>query len=122
MERADELGIGGGVALAGGGELEQLLVHGRRVEHVERGAPVDLRVRERVGDDRVLLVDDFLSSGAAQEALMRLCGMAGSTPIGVTALLEKVFDSGRIKLSGFDVPVETLVRILDVENGQINIE
>ena len=88
------------------------------------GSHRELMVSKRHLDpeDRVLLVDDFLSSGAAQEAMMRLCGMAGSTPIGVTALLEKVFDSGRIKLSGYDVPVETLVRILDLENDQINIE
>lgn len=72
-------------------------------------------------DDRVLLVDDFLSSGSAQEALMRVVGMADATPIGVAVLLEKVWESGRIQLSGFDVQVESLVPIQDVDNGQINI-
>ena len=70
--------------------------------------------------DRVLLVDDLLSSGAAQEALLRIVGEAGCRPVGVAALIEKVYSAGRVGLSGFDVPVETLVRVLDVDGGTIN--
>ena len=75
------------------------------------------------GDEgiRVLLVDDFLSSGAAQEGLMRIVGQASATPIGVAVLLEKAYESGRMFLSGYDCNIESLVKVLDVENGVINV-
>ena len=72
-------------------------------------------------DDRVLIVDDFLSSGASQEALLRIIAEAGATPVGVGVLLEKVYDSGRQSLSGFDVPIHSLCRIASVESGVIQI-
>ena len=39
-------------------------------------------------EDRVLVVDDFLSSGAAQEALLRIISEAEATAVGVGVLLE----------------------------------
>ena len=39
--------------------------------------------------DRVLIVDDFLSSGASQEALLRIVGDSKATAVGVGVLLEK---------------------------------
>ena len=72
-------------------------------------------------DDRVLLVDDFLSSGAAQEALMRIVGQAEATPVGVAVLLEKQYEAGRMFLSGYGCNVESLVRVLDVNDGSINV-
>jgi xanthine phosphoribosyltransferase len=72
-------------------------------------------------DDRVLIVDDFLSSGASQEALMRIIFDAGATAVGVGVLLEKVYDSGRQSLSGFDVPIHSLCRVASVENGVIQL-
>lgn len=71
--------------------------------------------------DRVLVVDDFLSSGASQEALLRIVNEAEATAVGVGVLLEKVYDSGRQSLSGFDVPIESLCRIASVQNGIIQL-
>jgi xanthine phosphoribosyltransferase len=72
-------------------------------------------------EDRVLIIDDFLSSGAAQEALLRIVSDSGAEAVGVGVLLEKVYDSGRQSLSGFDVPVESLCRIASVQNGVIQL-
>lgn len=72
-------------------------------------------------DDRILIVDDFLSSGASQEALLRIISEAGAEAVGVAVLLEKVYDSGRQSLSGFDVPVESLVRVNSVNLGVIQL-
>jgi len=72
-------------------------------------------------DDRVLIVDDFLSSGASQEALLRIVFDAGATAVGVGVLLEKVYDSGRQSLSGFDVPIHSLCRIASVQSGVIQL-
>ena len=73
-------------------------------------------------DDRILIVDDFLSSGSSQVALMRIVSESGATAVGVAVLLEKVYDSGRQSLSGFDVPIHSLCRIASVSNGVIQLE
>lgn len=72
-------------------------------------------------DDRVLVIDDFLSSGSSQEALLRIIYEAGAKAVGVGVLLEKVYDSGRQSLSGFDVPVQSLCRVASVEGGVIQL-
>jgi xanthine phosphoribosyltransferase len=72
-------------------------------------------------DDRVLIVDDFLSSGSSQEALLRIINQAGATAVGVGCLLEKVYDSGRQSLSGFNLPIYSLCRIASVQSGVIQL-
>lgn len=74
-----------------------------------------------VEEDRVLIVDDFLSSGSSQEALLRIVSEAGATAVGVGVLLEKEYEAGRVSLSGFGVPVESIVRIASVKEGVIRI-
>jgi xanthine phosphoribosyltransferase len=70
-------------------------------------------------DDRILIIDDFLSSGASQEALLRIVSDAGAMPVGVGVLLEKVYDAGRQSLSGYSIPVHSLVRVASVTDGAI---
>jgi len=72
-------------------------------------------------DERVLIVDDFLSSGSSQEALLRIISEAGAEAVGVGVLLEKVYEAGRVSLSGFGVPVESVVRIASVQDGVIQL-
>ena len=72
-------------------------------------------------DDRVLIVDDFLSSGSSQEALLRIVAEAGAKAVGVGVLLEKGYEAGRVSLSGFGVPVESVVRIASVRDGVIQL-
>mmetsp|Transcript_6663 Transcript_6663/g.15109 ORF Transcript_6663/g.15109 Transcript_6663/m.15109 type:complete len:799 (+) Transcript_6663:59-2455(+) len=72
-------------------------------------------------EDRVLIVDDFLSSGSSQEALLRIISEAGATAVGVGVLLEKEYEAGRVSLSGFGVPVESVVRIASVKDGVIQL-
>ncbi|KAL7566168.1 hypothetical protein ACA910_011243 [Epithemia clementina (nom. ined.)] len=72
--------------------------------------------------DRILIVDDFLSSGSSQVALLRIVSDSGATAVGVAVLLEKVYDSGRQSLSGFDVPIHSLCRIASVKDGVIQLE
>jgi xanthine phosphoribosyltransferase len=73
-------------------------------------------------DDRILVVDDFLSSGSSQEALLRIISDAGAKAVGVGVLLEKAYDAGRQSLSGFDVPIHSLCRIASVKDGVIQLE
>ncbi|CAB9507541.1 Xanthine phosphoribosyltransferase [Seminavis robusta] len=71
--------------------------------------------------ERILIVDDFLSSGASQEALLRIVLEAGAEAVGVGVLLEKVYDSGRQSLSGFGIPVQSLCRVASVKEGVIQL-
>ena len=73
-------------------------------------------------DDRILIIDDFLSSGASQEALLRIVSDAGSKAVGVGVLLEKSYEAGRQFLSGFDIPVESVAKIASVTDGIITME
>lgn len=71
--------------------------------------------------DRILIVDDFLSSGASQEALFRIIAEADAEAVGVGVLLEKVYDSGRLSLSGFGVKIHSLCRVASVKGGVIQL-
>lgn len=72
-------------------------------------------------DDRVLIVDDFLSSGSSQEALLRIISDARAVAVGIAVLLEKEYDRGRKSLSGYDLPVESLVKVKDVKEKIITL-
>jgi xanthine phosphoribosyltransferase len=73
-------------------------------------------------DDRVLLVDDFLSSGASQEALLRIVSDSGGKAVGLGTLIEKSYDAGRQSLSGYNIAIESLVKVASVTNGIITLE
>jgi xanthine phosphoribosyltransferase len=67
------------------------------------------------------VIDDLLSSGASQKALLRIISDAGTTAVGVGVLLEKVYDSGRKSFSGFNVPIKSLCRVTSVQGGVIQL-
>jgi xanthine phosphoribosyltransferase len=69
--------------------------------------------------ERVLIIDDFLASGATIMGLVRLAQTAGAAIVGVGALIEKTFEGGRKVLGGLGVPVEALARISSMEKGKI---
>lgn len=69
--------------------------------------------------ERVLIIDDFLASGATIMGLVRLTKAAGADLVGIGALLEKTFEGGRDVLSVLNVPVISLVSISSMENGEI---
>ena len=73
-------------------------------------------------DDRILIVDDFLSSGSSQDALLRICSEAGATAVGVGVVMEKIYDSGRQSLSGYGIPVESLVGVKSVSEGILRLQ
>jgi xanthine phosphoribosyltransferase len=74
------------------------------------------------GGERILIIDDFLASGATIWGLVRLAQAAGATIVGVGALIEKTFEGGRQTLSSLGVPVESLARIRSMEGAQIFFE
>jgi len=72
------------------------------------------------GGERVLIIDDFLASGATILGLIRLAQTAGAHLVGVGALIEKAFEGGRKALSHLGIPIESLACVKSMEDDQIN--
>jgi xanthine phosphoribosyltransferase len=70
-------------------------------------------------DEPILIIDDFLASGSTILGLVRLAEAAGARLVGIGTLVEKIFEGGREKLSGLNVPIESLVRISSMDDGKI---
>ena len=87
-----------------------------------KGRTVELIVSPEflAGGERVLIIDDFLASGATILGLVRLARSAGAVLVGIGALVEKSFEGGRAALSEeLDVPIHSLVTIASMDEGQI---
>ncbi|MFN2216175.1 MAG: xanthine phosphoribosyltransferase [Anaerolineales bacterium] len=69
--------------------------------------------------EMVLIIDDFLASGATIQGLVRLAQTAGSTLVGIGALIEKQFEGGRKLLEPLGIPIESLACITSLDNDQI---
>ena len=69
--------------------------------------------------EKILIIDDFLASGATILGLVRLAEASGSKVVGVGALIEKSFEGGRAALEPLGVPVESLACITKMEDGKI---
>jgi xanthine phosphoribosyltransferase len=69
--------------------------------------------------ERVLIIDDFLASGATIMGLVRLAQTAGAQIVGIGTLIEKSFEGGRELLAPLGVPVIALAVISSMENGEI---
>lgn len=69
--------------------------------------------------EKVLIIDDFLASGATILGLVRLAETAGATIVGIGALIEKSFEEGRSRLEKLNIPVRSLARIKSMEGKEI---
>jgi len=89
-----------------------------------KGRMVELIVSPEylAGGERVLIIDDFLATGATILGLVRLAQTAGATIVGVGALIEKTFEGGRQALEPLGVPVESLARISSMVGNEIIFE
>jgi xanthine phosphoribosyltransferase len=86
-----------------------------------KGRMVELIVSPEylAGGERVLIIDDFLASGATIQGLVQLAQTAGATIVGIGALIEKTFEGGRQVLSYLDVPIKALARVCAMEGDEI---
>lgn len=70
--------------------------------------------------DRVLLIDDFLATGAALAGLKALVEMAGGTVVGAGIAVEKAFQGGGDRLRAEGLRIESLARIASMsDEGEI---
>ena len=86
-----------------------------------KGRTVELIVSPEylAGGEKVLIIDDFLASGATILGLVRLAQTAGAEIVGIGALIEKTFEGGREVLSFLGVPIESLAPVQSMEGDKI---
>jgi xanthine phosphoribosyltransferase len=86
-----------------------------------KGSMVDLIVSPEylAGGEKVLIIDDFLASGATIMGLVRLAQTAGACVVGIGTLIEKSFEGGRRVLQPLGLPVESLAVITSMDDGKI---
>ncbi|HZG14824.1 MAG TPA: xanthine phosphoribosyltransferase [Candidatus Bathyarchaeia archaeon] len=65
-------------------------------------------------EDRILIVDDFLATGAALVGLTDIVKEAGAHLVGVGAVIEKSFQEGRGLLEQRGIRIESLARIISM--------
>ncbi|MNI12321.1 Xanthine phosphoribosyltransferase [compost metagenome] len=69
--------------------------------------------------DKVLIVDDFLATGAALVGLVDIVKEAGAELVGVGCVIEKSFQEGRGLLEDKGVRVHSLARIASMSPGKV---
>jgi xanthine phosphoribosyltransferase len=86
-----------------------------------KGRTVELIISPEylAGGERVLIIDDFLASGATILGLVRLAQTAGAKVVGIGALIEKNFEGGRASLEHLGVQIEALARIKSMQGDDI---
>ncbi len=73
-------------------------------------------------EDKVLIVDDFLATGAALRGLKALVEQAGGTVAGAGIAIEKVFQGGGNEMRAAGMRVESLARIARMTDNSIEFE
>lgn len=86
-----------------------------------KGRTVELIISPEflAGGERILIIDDFLASGATILGLVRLAQTAGASVVAIGALIEKNFEGGRDALAHLDIPVESLAVVSAMEGEHI---
>ncbi len=72
--------------------------------------------------ERIIIIDDFLASGATILGLVRLAQTAGAKIVGIGALIEKIFEGGRNSLKHLEVPIVSLAAIQSMQEDKILFE
>ncbi|MFN3217326.1 MAG: phosphoribosyltransferase family protein [Acidimicrobiales bacterium] len=85
-----------------------------RSEPTWRGAPIDFQGRSFDLDpsDRVLIVDDWITTGSSIRAVAAVVGQIGATVVGVSVLVDKAEPATLVELD-----VRALVRFSDIGRG-----
>ena len=70
-------------------------------------------------EDKVLIIDDFLATGAALEGLIDICNQAGAELVGCGIAVEKVYQGGGNALRERGIRVESLAMISSMSDNDI---
>jgi len=84
-----------------------------------RDYTVILEKRYLTSEDRILIIDDILATGKAQQGLLDISKQAGASVAGIGVVIEKGFQGGGDKLRGDGYNVQSLAIIDSLENNLV---
>lgn len=86
-----------------------------------KGRTVELIISPEylAGGEKVLIIDDFLATGATIMGLVELAKIAGAKLVGIGTLIEKTFEKGRKELEKLNIPIISLAPIASMEGDEI---
>lgn len=86
-----------------------------------RGEAIDLFASREflTPQDRIVIIDDFLTNAQTMLALCRLAERGGARIVGIGVVIEKALEGGREALAMLNVPIEALIRIGKIQDGEI---
>ena len=92
------------------------------VHSFTRGEHYQISVSQKYlgAEDHVLIVDDFLATGAALVGLVDIVQESGASLAGVGCVIEKSFQEGRGLLEDKGVAVHSLARISSMSPGEVH--
>jgi xanthine phosphoribosyltransferase len=85
--------------------------------HDREAVPLLVSPEFLAATDRILIIDDFLSTAQTILALTRIVAKAGAQVVGIGTVIEKAFEKGREALKNLNVPIESLAIIEKLDNG-----
>ncbi len=95
----------------------------REVVSATKGTEYRVEVARHVLEPgmRVAIIDDFLAGGRTAEALGQIAEEAGCSVVGAIFVIEKTFTDGRARLEAHGWPVWSLVRVVSLSSGAIEL-
>jgi len=81
---------------------------------------VILEKRYLTPDDRILIIDDILATGKAQQGLLDISNQAGAAVVGIRVVIEKGFQGGGDKLreAGYNIQSLAIIESMDSHTVQ----
>jgi len=97
-------------------------VYSAPVHSFTRGEHYQISISQKYlgAEDHVLIVDDFLATGAALVGLVDIVQESGASLAGVGCVIEKSFQEGRGLLEDKGVTVHSLARIASMSPGEVH--
>lgn len=84
-----------------------------------RDYTVILEKKYLTSDDSILIIDDFLATGKAQQGLLDISTQAGATVAGIGIVIEKGFQGGGDKLREAGYNLQSLAIIDSMQNSTV---
>ncbi|MFS1512022.1 xanthine phosphoribosyltransferase [Chengkuizengella sp. SCS-71B] len=95
-----------------------------RVPSFTKGIVTDILVSSEFiqPEDRILIIDDIIANGDALKGLINIIQKSGAHLVGAGIVVEKVFQTGAKDIREQDIRIESLVKIISLDNGNIILE
>ncbi|GIP21257.1 xanthine phosphoribosyltransferase [Paenibacillus sp. J22TS3] len=95
-----------------------------RVPSFTKGIVTDILLSKQFisENDRILFIDDIIANGDAARGLVKIIQRSGAELVGVGIVVEKSFQAGGKAIREQGIRLESLVRIVSLEDGKITFD